>query len=397
MNRKLALLPHTIGLLVMGVVASLVLLSVDAVVPGHRASSLIHDVLGQINFSAVVMDGMLAFLIFAGALSVDVPELRRRAWPVLALAIVGTGLSTVIVGAGLYGLSLALGHPLPFLWALVFGALISPTDPVAVMSTLKSVDLPESLKVQIEGEALFNDGIGIVLFTVLLRFASGASAIETSPQAITLLLLQEAAGGIALGAVTGYVAYRAMRAIDDYPVEVLVTLALVTATYALAERLDTSGPLAIVAAGLIIGDRGPRYAMSETTRKYVFALWSLIDEVLNSVLFLLIGLEVTQLAFAGSNLLLALAAIPLVLVARAVAVAIWPALFPGWRAHLPPSSVPLLVWAGVRGGISIALSLSLPDNPAKPAILTCTYAVVLFSIAVQGASLGLIARRTVKA
>ena len=395
-NRKLALLPHTIGLLVMGVAASLVLLGIDALVPGHHAAGLVRGVLGRIDFSAVVMDGMLAFLIFAGALSVDVEELRRRAGPVTALSILGTALSTAIVGTGLWGLSLGLGRPLPLEWALVFGALISPTDPVAVMSTLKSVDLPESLKVQIEGEALFNDGIGIVLFTVLLRFASGASPGETSPGAVALLLAREAGGGLALGAVTGYLAYRAMRAIDDYPVEVLVTLALVTATYALAERLGTSGPLAIVAAGLIIGDRGPRYAMSETTRRYVFGLWSLIDEVLNSVLFLLIGLEVTQLAVAGTDLLLALAAIPLVLGARAVAVAIWPALFRGWRDHLPASSVPLLVWAGVRGGISIALSLSLPDGPAKPVLLTATYAVVLFSIAVQGASLGALARRTVK-
>ena len=221
-DRKLAFLPHTMGLLIMGVAASLVMLGVDAIVPGHRASALVADVLGRIDFSAVVMHGMLAFPIFAGALSVDVPASARACG----------------------GLSLALGHPLPVLWALVFGALISPTDPVAVMGTLKSVDLPESLKVQIEGEALFNHGIGIVLFTGLLRFASGASAGETSPGAVAPLLLREAGGGGLLGCVAGYLASRAMRAIDDYPVAVLVTLALVSTTYRLAEKLDTSGPLA---------------------------------------------------------------------------------------------------------------------------------------------------------
>ncbi len=330
--------------------------------------STLGKILGQVDFSAVVMDGMLAFLIFAGALHVDVGKMRSHAFPVLVLAIMGTVISTVIVGYGFWMIARLMDHPVPLIWALVFGALISPTDPVAVMSTLKTVSIPAKLEVQLQGESLFNDGVGIVIFTVLLRYATGAPAAETTPLAIGELLLLEAGGGLLLGIVSGYVAYRAMRAIDDYPVEVLITLALVTATYATAEVIHVSGPLAMVAAGLLIGDRGPRYAMSDTTQKYVFALWTLIDEVLNSILFLLIGLEVLlvdlrpQQHRAGS-------------LGRAARDS------GAWhRSFAPPVAVPLerpvlgrnipfLTWAGVRGGISVALALAVPDNPAKSAIL----------------------------
>ncbi len=324
LNRKFVLLPHAIGLLVMGVVASLVLVALDIVLPEHRASVTLGKILGQVDFSAVVMDGMLAFLIFAGALHVDVGKMRSHALPVLVLAIMGTVISTAIVGCGFWMIARLTAHPVPLVWALVFGALISPTDPVAVMSTLKTVSIPAKLEVQLQGESLFNDGVGIVIFTVLLRYATGAPAAETTPLAIGELLLLEAGGGLLLGIVSGYVAYRAMRAIDDYPVEVLITLALVTATYATAEVIHVSGPLAMVAAGLLIGDRGPRYAMSDTTQKYVFALWTLIDEVLNSILFLLIGLEVLLVTFDRSNIVLALMAIPLVMAARGIALSVPP-------------------------------------------------------------------------
>ena len=395
LNRKFVLLPHAIGLLVMGVAASLVVVGLDAMVPGHRASAELGRLLAQIDFSAVVMNGMLAFLIFAGALHVDVAKLRSHAAPVVVLAILGTVISTAIVGGGFWAAARVLGHEIPLVWALVFGALISPTDPVAVMSTLKSVSIPAKLEVQLQGESLFNDGVGIVLFTVLLRYATGAPAAETTPAAIGELLLLEAGGGLLLGTVTGYLAYRAMLAIDDYPVEVLVTLALVTATYAIAEQIHVSGPLAIVAAGLLIGDLGPRYAMSDTTRKYVFALWTLIDEVLNSVLFLLIGLEMLIVAFDRNNVVLALLSIPLVIAARGVALTIPLALF-AWSGQFSAANLPFLTWAGVRGGISVALALAVPDSPSKSIILVSTYAVVLFCIVVQGSTLGIVARRTVR-
>ena len=396
LNRKFVLLPHAIGLLVMGVVASLVLVALDALLPDHRASATLGKVLGQIDFSAVVMDGMLAFLIFAGALHVDVGKLRSHAVPVLVLAILGTVISTAIVGCGFWTVAQAFGYPVPLVWALVFGALISPTDPVAVMSTLKAVSIPAELEVQLQGESLFNDGVGIVLFTVLLRFATGAPAAETTPLAIAQLLLVEAGGGLLLGLVSGYVAYRAMRAIDDYPVEVLVTLALVTATYATAEAIHVSGPLAMVAAGLLIGDRGPRYAMSDNTQNYVFALWTLIDEVLNSVLFLLIGLEVLLVKFVGSDIVLSILAVPLVVAARGIALAVPPVVFLR-SGRFAARNIPFLTWAGIRGGISVALALAVPDSPSKSAILMSTYAVVLFSIVVQGSTLGWVAKRTVGA
>jgi CPA1 family monovalent cation:H+ antiporter len=345
-----------------------------------------------IDFTAVVMNGMLAFLLFAGALNVQVPLLRERAGPVASLAVIGTIVSTAIVGFGFWGVAQALGYDLPVAWALVFGALISPTDPVAVLSTLCRVHLPKALRVEMEGEALFNDGVGVVLFTFLLALAAEQGA-EHGVGGALIDLAREAGGGLALGTATGYLAYRAMRTIDDFAVEVLITLALVMATYALASWLSTSGPLAVVAAGLLLGERAPRDAMSERTQGYVTALWTLIDEVLNSVLFLLIGLEIVLLRFASGVVWLALCAIPIVLVARLVAVST-PLLWPFWGNKLSVRNVPLLAWSGVRGGISVALALSLPDAPARTAILTATYAVVLFSILVQGSTLPALVRLT---
>ncbi|MFH1345816.1 MAG: sodium:proton antiporter [Pseudomonadota bacterium] len=393
LNHKFVPLPHSIGLLVMSVVVSLIMVGIDVAVPDRHLFDALTSALLQIDFASVVMDGMLGFLLFAGALHVDLGKLRDRAIPVALLAFFGTLISTAIVGAGFYLLASVIGHPMTWPWALVFGALISPTDPVAVLSTLKSVTIPANLEVEMQGESLFNDGVGIVLFTILLRFAAGSG--DTSPAAISELLLLEAGGGVLLGLLTGYLAYQAMRLIDDYPIEVLITLALVTGTYALAQKLHVSGPLSVVAAGLLIGDRGPRYAMSEQTQTYVFGLWTLIDEILNSVLFLLIGLEVLVLRFEPWAVLAAGAAIPIVLAARLFAVTLPPLVF-AWSTLMSVHNVPFMTWAGIRGGISVALVLSIPDSDAKPFILAATYAVVLFSIIVQGSTLGIVARRTIR-
>lgn len=391
-NYKFLPLSRSVGLLVMSVVTSAVLMGLNALFQGHHLFTLLTGMLRQLDFTTIVMDDMLAFLLFAGALSVDLDRLRTRALPVALLAIFGTAISTALVGLGFWATAKAAGYPLQLAWALVFGALISPTDPVAVLSTLQNFSVPPDLEIEAQGEALFNDGVGIVLFTILLRYATSDNPAITANEVGTFLLL-EAAGGVVLGLVTGAAAYQAMRFIDDYATEVLITIALVTATYAAARHLHTSGPLAVVTAGLLIGDRGPRFAMSELTQKYVFGLWQMIDEVLNSVLFLLIGLEALILTFEPKMLPLSLAAIPIVLLGRLAAVSIQPLVF-GWTRMLAFKNIPFLTWAGVRGGISIALVLSVPESPAKPLLALATYAVVLFSIVVQGSTMGIVVKHT---
>ena len=393
MNYRFIGLPHGTGLLLLGLGASLLLALVEAVFPAEPLYDALRQALLQIDFTDVVMNGMLAFLIFAGALNLDLKLLRSRAWPVAALALIGTTVSTALVGAAVWQVSRLIGRPVPLEWSLVFGALISPTDPVAVLSMLRRVAISKELQVEIQGEALFNDGVGIVLFTLLVGFATGGGHAQIDAPDILEALAREAGGGLILGLVTGYLGYRAMRAVDDYPVEVLITLAVVAGSYAVAQQIGSSGPLAMVAAGLLIGDRAPRDAMSERTQRYVSALWTLIDEVLNSVLFLLIGLEVLVLRLQAGELILALAAIPIVLLSQLVAVSV-PLLLFRWRIRLSVRNVPFLTWAGVRGGISVALALALPDDPSRSAILAATYAVVLFSIVVQGSTLGVVARAT---
>ena len=391
-NHRLAYLPHTIGLLVMGLGASLVIIGAEAALPGLLQYKDLAGLVRQVDFQETVLDGMLAFLLFAGALHVDAFSLRSRAWTIGTMATVGVVISTAIVGTGLWAAAKGLGIAMPLQWALVFGALISPTDPVAVLATLKEVKVPSDLQTVMTGETLFNDGVGVVLFAVLVQAAVGGS-IE--PLNIGQMFFVEALGGAALGGVTGYVAYRAMRAIDDYTIEVLISLALVVGTYAVAARLHMSGPLAVVIAGLLIGSRGPRDALSDQTQRYLFGFWTLIDEMLNSVLFLLIGLEVLVLRFEPAFGWLMTVAVPLALVARLVAVS-GPVLLVGRFHSFLRGTIPVLTWGGLRGGISVALALSIPEVAEKSAILAATYAVVIFTLIVQGLSLRALIKRVVK-
>jgi len=391
-NHVVIRLPHTIGLLVMGLVASLVLIGVEFVRPEEHLYEDLTVLLRQVDFRATVLNGLLAFLLFAGALHVDLSLLRRRAWPIGIMATAGVAISTTIIGVGLWWISGALGVPLPLTWALVFGALISPTDPVAVLSTLKSVKVPETLEADMSGESLFNDGVGVVVFTVLLAIATGAGEGGASPGHIAELFFVEAVGGALLGFMTGYVAYRSMRVIDNYPLETLISLAVAAGTYAVAAKFHMSGPIAVVVAGILIGNRGPQDAMSELTQRYVFGFWQLVDEILNSVLFLLIGLEVLVVGFDPAFAWLSLASIPLVLLARLLAVAV-PVLALRVRQKFASGTIPVLTWGGLRGGISIALALSLPDVAEKPALLAATYAVVVFTIVAQGLSLRAVVER----
>lgn len=392
-NLRVLHLPHSVGLLIMGLAASLILVAVDALWPGAAVYTDLRHALGRIDFSKLVMDGMLAFLLFAGALNVDIGLLRDRIWPTLALAIIGTCVSTVLVALAFWAVAGMFGYAMPFAWTLVFGALISPTDPIAVLSMMKNARVPQRLRAEAEGEALLNDGIAVVLFTVLLGLALHGQQTGDTVAHAGLRLLWEVAGGLGLGAATGYLAYRMLHAVDNFPVEVLITLALVTGTWALAHKLGTSGPLAVVAAGLLTSHRARPLAMGDETERYVIGLWTVIDEVLNSVLFLLIGLEVVVLSFKPSVIVLALLAVPITLLARLVAVSAPMLVLQGsrltsWR------HVPFLTWAGIHGGISVALALSLPANDQRPVILAATYAVVLFTLIVQGPSLGWMARRT---
>lgn len=394
-NHRFIKLPSNIGILVMGLCASLLLIGLDALFPSTSFYEQFETNVLQIDFYDAVMNGMLAFLLFAGAMHVDLGRLKNRAFVVAALATIGVALSTVIVATGMWLLAQALGLHLEYSWALVFGALIAPTDPVAVLSTLKTANVPKEMETDMAGESLFNDGIGVVLFTIFLGLAIGSEhGDQVSPALhVAELLVVEAGGGIILGLLTGGIAFFALKGIDEYVIEVLISLALVFATYAIAHSLHVSGPLAVVVCGILIGNTGAMHAMSEQTKRYVFGFWTLIDEILNAVLFLLIGLEVIILTFNLSQLWLALAAIPLVLVARLTSVG-GPvlALSTSKVAKFAKGTIPLLTWGGVRGGISVALALSLPMTDARPSIIVATYAVVLFSIIVQGLTLGRVAR-----
>jgi CPA1 family monovalent cation:H+ antiporter len=389
LNQRFLGLPGSIGLLAMGLVASLLLIGLDLLFPAEPLHRDLIAAIGAINFQSTVLDGLLAFLLFAGALHLDIGKLRGRAWPVALMATGGTLLSTAVIGLGLWAVSGPLGHPVALPWALVFGALISPTDPVAVLGTLKAVRVPASIETDMSGESLFNDGVGVVLFALLVTLAQGGDA---GPAEAAELFLREAVGGVALGALTGWGAYRMTRAVDEYALEVMLSLALATGTYALAQAVHASGPIAVVVAGILLGNRGAQRGMSERTRRYVFGFWDVLDQVLNAVLFLLIGLEVLLLRFDSAFAPLALAAVPLALAGRFAAVGGSVAAL-GRFVPFAPGTVAILTWGGLRGGISVALALSLPDIPEKPTLLAATYAVAVFSILIQGSTLAAVVRR----
>jgi CPA1 family monovalent cation:H+ antiporter len=328
---------------------------------------------------------MLGFLLFAGALHVNLGDLLQQKWVISSLATAGLLISTLIVASLTWILLRSLGLDLPFIYCLLFGALISPTDPIAVLGILKNANAPKSLETKITGESLFNDGVGVVVFIVLLDVVRGGHEIDAGD--VVLFFLQEAVGGAVFGLATGFLVYWMLKSVDNYPVEILLTMALVTGTYALAETLHLSAPIAVVVAGLLIGNQGRALAMSEKTCEHLDSFWELVDEILNAVLFVLIGLEILVLQFNLSYLLAGLAAILLVLAARWVSVGI-PISLLRLRREFSPNVVKIMTWGGLRGGISVALALSLPSGPERDVILAITYTVVVFSILVQGLTIG---------
>ncbi|MFB3060626.1 MAG: cation:proton antiporter [Candidatus Binatia bacterium] len=382
-NERYVGMPTTIGLMFISLVISLGLIAMANF--GLDVESRAESVLAEIDFSELLLHGMLGFLLFAGALHVNLGDLLQQKWVISSLATAGILTSTLIVASLTWILLRSLGLDLPFIYCLLFGALISPTDPIAILGILKSANAPKSLETKITGESLFNDGVGVVVFIVLLDIVRGGHEIDAAD--VALFFLQEVVGGAVFGLATGFLVYWMLKSLDNYPVEILLTMALVTGTYALAETLHLSAPIAVVVAGLLIGNQGRALAMSEKTCEHLDSFWELVDEILNAVLFVLIGLEILVLQFNLSYLLAGLAAIPLVLAARWVSVGI-PISLLRLRREFSPHVVKIMTWGGLRGGISVALALSLPSGPERDVILAITYTVVVFSILVQGLTIG---------
>ncbi|NVJ66633.1 MAG: sodium:proton antiporter [Gammaproteobacteria bacterium] len=378
-NYRFIKLPITIGVMLLSLVFSLILILLSNF--GVNLHEKAETILSQIDFNQTLMHGMLSFLLFAGALHVNINDLRKQKWVIGTLATIGVITSTFLTGTAAYYILNFLGIEISYIYALIFGALISPTDPIAVLGILKLVGAPKTLETKITGESLFNDGVGVVVFIVLVGIAT--SGADISAASVVGLFATEALGGLFFGFGLGFIGYWMLKTIDNYQVEVLITLGLVTGGYALAGALHLSAPIAIVVAGLMIGNHGRLFAMSDQTRKRLDNFWELVDEILNAVLFLLIGLEVIILTFTGQYLLAGVIMIFVVLLSRLISIGMPIQILKQFR-DFTPYVVTIMTWGGLRGGISVALALSLPAVPAREPILVITYCIVVFSILVQG-------------
>lgn len=397
-NFKVLKLPAAIGLMSLTLLFSVAVFVAGLFFPSVEAR--VGALFAQLDFNETLLHGMLGFLLFAGALHVDLGTLAQHRWSITILATLGVLLSTGMIGCLTWEMFALIGLPMRFLDCLLFGALISPTDPIAVLGLLKRVGVPKALEVQIAGESLFNDGVGVVVFAGLLGVATGLHRPDL--EYFGRLFVQESVGGALFGMAVGFVVFLMLRSVDDYKVEILLSLALVAGGYALADAWHLSGPIAMVVAGLMIGNHGRSFAMSTTTNERLDQFWELIDEILNAVLFVIIGLEVLTLTFTARILVAGLLAIPIVLAARLISVGV-PVHLLRHRIRFESSTVRILTWGGLRGGISVALALSLPKDspgvamPGRDVIVAITYVVVVFSILVQGLTIGPLTRRWIGA
>lgn len=389
-NVRFIKLPITIGMMLISIIFSLIVLIIGQVDP--TILRLEQQLIGGIDFEKVLMDGMLSFLLFAGALHVDFDQLKKQAWPIISFATLGVVTATFLVGGMMYFILPLIGLPLDFIYCLLFGALISPTDPIAVLGILKKAGVPKSLEIKIVGESLFNDGIGVVVFLTIFQLAQ-AGVGEIHFGEVAFVFLEEVGGGIALGLGLGWIAYRLMKSIDNYEVEVMISLAIVMGGYLLANSLHFSGPLAMVVAGLMVGnERFRTSSMSETTELYVDKFWELMDILFNAILFVMIGLEIILIKFEQSYLIAGLLAIPITLLARYISLGLPIALLKKRLEFIPRTDV-IMTWGGLRGGISIALALSLLTTMPRDQIVAMTYIIVVFSIVVQGLTVERVVKR----
>lgn len=381
-NIRFLKLPSTIGVMVLSLFFSLIILLAGSATP---LAGILKNILVKFDFSDFLLDFMLGFLLFAGALHTDLNRLRKSKGPILTFATVGIIISTFLVGTIVYFLLPFFYQPVPLIYCLLFGALISPTDPIAVLSILKKAGISEVIETKITGESLFNDGVGVVIFLTIFNIANEGLA-EVSTIEIGTLLLQEIGGGILLGLVLGYTSFRFIKSIDHYQTEVLITLALVLGGGTIASLFHLSGPLAMVVAGLFIGNKGSREAMSDQTSDYVSKFWEMVDEIMNAILFVLIGLELLIIPFQMAFIYVGVIAIFLVIVVRYIS--LWlPSTIFHFKYEFPKNTFLIMTWGGLRGGISIALALSLSEGMYRNLIVSITYIVVLFSILVQGLTL----------
>jgi CPA1 family monovalent cation:H+ antiporter len=388
-NYRVLRMPTTIGVMFIALAASLGIVALGWLGMDIGQANLAR-ILETIDFNQALLHGMLSFLLFAGAMHINLDDLKNQKWAITVLATAGVVASTFIVGGLTWIVLDFLEIPTAFIYCLLFGALISPTDPVAVIGILKTAGIPKALETKIAGESLFNDGIGVVVFLILLELASGDTDITVG--SVALLFVEEAVGGALLGLAIGVLAYQMLKRVNNYQVEVIITLALVMGGYALADRIHTSGPIAIVVAGLLIGNQGRAFAMSDITRERLDDFWELMDEILNALLFMLIGLEMLVMPFTRSLLIAGLVAIVITLFARWASVG-GAVLFMRTFRPFSPGAIKILTWGGLRGGISVALALSLPAVPERSTIVTITYLIVVFSIILQGMTLGRLVKR----